>query len=119
MQLGEINQRWILGGCTLVLTIATFFGGTIISSQQSQIDNNSQKIWQLSSTAVTENKLNTQIQQVTDYINVRVQSLESQQREILRQLTISIEDNKEAQQQTRESLESIRQSLAEKADREF
>ena len=88
------------------------------ASQQKQIDNNTAKIWEIQSTAVTEDKLDRQLSQVKEYIDVRMQSIESSQREITRQLSVLVSDSKESQQETRESLESIREALAEKADRE-
>lgn len=109
--LSEANQRWALGGATIIVTLSLALGGTILNSQQTQIEKNQEKIWQIQSTAVTDDKLNRQIQQVQDYIDVRIQSLESSQREMARQLTILVEDTKEYRDETRDSLESIRTSL--------
>ncbi len=111
--LSESNRTWVLYGSSIVLTLCLGLGGTILSSQQSQINKNQDKIWSLQSTAVTDDKLDRQIKQVQDYIDVRIQSLESSQREMARQLTILVEDSKESRKETRESLEDIRTSLIE------
>lgn len=115
--ISESNQKWILSGAAIVLTLLTSLGGMVASSQQSQIDKNQERIWGLQSTAVTEDKLDRQIKQVQDYIDVRIQSLESSQREMARQLTILVNDTKESRQETRETLEVIRDELSNKEDR--
>lgn len=109
--LSESNQRWALGGASIILTLTLALGGALLSSQQTQIEKNQEKIWELQSTAVTDDKLNRQIQQVQDYIDVRIQSLESSQREMARQLTVLVNDSKESRKETREALEDIRQNL--------
>ncbi len=107
----DSNQKWVLGGATIIITLTLSLGGMVASTQQSQIKNNQEKIWQLQSTAVTDDKLDRQIKQVQDYIDVRIQSLESSQREMARQLTILVEDTKESRKETRDALEDIRTSL--------
>ncbi len=114
--LSESNQRWILSGAGIIVTIVLTLGGMVASSQQSQIDKNQERIWSLQSTAVTEDKLDRQIKQVQDYIDVRIQSLESSQRSMATQISILVEDSKEARKETREALESIRDSLASRSD---
>lgn len=109
--LSESNQKWTLTGASIILTISLTLGGIILSSQQSQIKDNQERIWNLQSTAVTDDKLNRQIQQVQDYIDVRIQSLESSQREMARQLTVLVNDSKESRKETREALEDIRNHL--------
>lgn len=110
-QLSEFNQKWVLSGASIVITVSLFFGGTILKSHQAQIEKNQEKIWNLQSTAVTDDKLNRQIQQVQDYIDVRIQSLESSQREMARQLTVLVNDTKEARKEVRQSLDEIRSNL--------
>lgn len=109
--LTESNQRWALTGASIIITISLSLGGIILSSQQSQIKDNQERIWSLQSTAVTDDKLNRQIQQVQDYIDVRIQSLESSQREMARQLTVLVNDTKESRKETRDALEDIRKHL--------
>lgn len=109
--LSESNQKWILGGAAILLTAVTSIGSMVASSQQEQIKQNQERIWSIQSTAVTEDKLDRQIKQVQDYIDVRVQSLESSQREISRQLTILVNDSKDARKETRKSLEEIRSHI--------
>lgn len=109
--LSESNQKWVLTGASIVITLSLSLGGIILSTQQKQIENNQEKIWSLQSTAVTDDKLNRQIQQVQDYIDVRIQSLESSQREMARQLTVLVDDSKESRKETREALEDIRANL--------
>lgn len=104
MPYGEINRQWILSGAGILLTLAIFLGGIIVSSLQSQIDSNQERIYKLSSEAVTDERLDRQISQVTDYIDVRIQSLEAQQRETTRQLTILVEDNKKFQKEMRQAM---------------
>jgi uncharacterized protein YegL len=99
--LPENNRAWILGGGAALLTVILSLGGIISSNLQSQIDTNQERIYRITSTAVTDERLDRQIRQVTDYIDVRIQSLEAQQREIYRQLTILIEDTKEFQKEFR------------------
>lgn len=89
----ENNRHWILGGAAVVITIVLSLGGVITSSLQSQINNNQERIYHINSTAVTDERLDRQIKQVTDYIHVRIQSLESQQREMGKQLLVN--DTKE------------------------
>lgn len=107
----EINQRWILSGAGIILVIITFLGGMVSSTQQEQIKQNQERIWSLQSTAVTDDKLDRQIKQVQDYIDVRIQSLESSQREMSRQLTVLVNDTKESRQETRKALEDIREHM--------
>jgi uncharacterized protein YegL len=99
--LPENNRAWILGGGAALLTVMLSLGGIISSNLQSQIDTNQERIYRIASTAVTDERLDRQIRQVTDYIDVRIQSLEAQQREIYRQLTILVEDTKEFQKEFR------------------
>lgn len=114
--LSDSNQKWILGGATLLVTLTLSLGGMVTSSQQAQIDKNQERIWSLQSTAVTEDKLDRQIKQVQDYIDVRIQSLESSQRSMATQISILVEDSKEGRKETRDALESIRESLASRSD---
>ncbi len=98
------NRAWILGGAGVVITVVLSLGGIITNSLQSQINTNQARIYEINSKAVTNERLDRQIKQVTDYIDVRVQSLESQQREINRQLTVLVSDNKDFQKEVREAL---------------
>lgn len=102
--LPENNRAWIIGGAGVVITIVLSLGGIITNSLQSQINTNQARIYEINSKAVTNERLDRQIKQVTDYIDVRVQSLEAQQREISRQLTVLVEDNKSFQKEMREAL---------------
>lgn len=102
--LSNSNRQWVLGGATIILGIVMGLGGIVASNLQSQIDSNQERIYSINSKAVTDERLDRQIQQVTDYIDVRIQSLEAQQREISRQLTILVEDSKEFQNDMRERI---------------
>src|SRR5690606_32608286 len=112
--LPDMNQKWILGGATIIVSVMTFLGGMVASSHQAQIDKNQERIWQIQSTAVTDDKLNQQIRQVQDYIDIRVQALETSQREIARQLNVLVNDQKQYQESMRETFESIRRNLDNK-----
>lgn len=114
MNVGELNLKWI----AIALPALLVLGGWTWQSQQTQIDILDNKVWELQSNMVTENKLNVQIQQITEYINVRVSSLEDQQRETNRQLQILSDDVKASTRESRETMMVIREALAEKADRE-
>lgn len=98
------NRQWILGGAAVIITVVVSLGGIITTNLQSQIESNQERIYTITSTAVTDERLDRQIKQVTDYIDVRIQSLESQQREMSRQLTILIEDTKEFRKEIREDI---------------
>lgn len=100
----DSNRQWILGGGALVLTIVMSLGGIVANNLQSQIDSNQERIYSINSKAVTDERLDRQIQQVTDYIDVRIQSLEAQQREMARQLTILVEDSKKFQSEMRDRI---------------
>jgi uncharacterized membrane protein YhiD involved in acid resistance len=102
--LPDNNRTWILGGAGVVVTIMLSLGGIIANNLQSQIDRNQERIYHINSTAVTDERLDRQIKQVTDYIDVRIQSLESQQREMSRQITILVEDTREFRREFRESI---------------
>lgn len=104
--LSENNREWVLGGAALIVTIVVFLGGVITKNLQDQINSNQERIYRINSTAVTDERLDRQIKQVTDYIDVRIQSLESQQREMSRQLTVLVEDSKKFRQEFRNSIES-------------
>lgn len=104
--LSDSNRQWVLGGGALVLTIVMSLGGIVSNSLQSQIDSNQERIYSINSKAVTDERLDRQIQQVTDYIDVRIQSLEAQQREMARQLTILVEDSKQFQSEMRDRINS-------------
>lgn len=102
--LPDNNRAWVLGGAGVVVTIMLSLGGIIANNLQAQIDRNQERIYHINSTAVTDERLDRQIKQVTDYIDVRIQSLESQQREISRQITILVEDTREFRREFRESI---------------
>jgi len=99
--LPDNNRAWVLGGGGAILTIMLSLGGIIANNLQSQIDKNQERIYHINSTAVTDERLDRQIKQVTDYIDVRIQSLETQQREMSRQLTVLVSDTKEFQREVR------------------
>lgn len=102
--LPDNNRAWVLGGGGAILTIMLSLGGIITNNLQSQIDKNQERIYHINSTAVTDERLDRQIKQVTDYIDVRIQSLETQQREMSRQLAILVSDTKEFQREVRSLL---------------
>jgi len=111
-KLSEQNRVWLFWTSTTILSIVMGIGGLVYQMQQKQIETNTSKIWQIQSTAVTEDKLDRQLSQMKVYIDVRMQSLESSQREMTRQLTILVADSKEAQSENRKALENIGQTLS-------
>jgi len=97
----ENNAQWVLGGSAVLVTVLLSLGGIITSNLQNQIDSNQERIYSITSTAVTDEGLDRQIKQVTDYIDVRIQSLEAQQREISKQLTVLVSDSKDFRDEIR------------------
>ena len=107
----ETNRIWLFSTSAVVLTIGMGFGGIIYSSLQNQIEDNSSRIWAIKSTAVTEDKLDRQVNQVKEYIDVRIQSIEGSQREIARQLNVLSKDVKSSYESTMVLMEKINNNL--------
>lgn len=116
--LSEQNRHWFFWTVGALMTIFIGIIGTLGTSLQKQIDTNTSNIWEVRSTAVTEDKLDRQMSQVKEYIDIKFQSIEVSQRETTRQLAILISDLKSSQNNTREELTAIREVLSEKADRD-
>lgn len=102
--MADHNRQWILAIGGVMVTIFLGVGAFIGKGLQSQIDYNRDKIYEVKSTSVSQERLDAQIQNVMDYIDVRIQSLETQQIETNRQLTILVEDTKDFRDFVRENL---------------
>ncbi|MBG23764.1 MAG: hypothetical protein CMF22_10615 [Idiomarinaceae bacterium] len=102
--LADHNRQWVIAVGGIIVTIFLGVGAFVGKGLQSQIDYNRDKIYEVKSTSVSQERLDAQIQNVMDYIDVRIQSLESQQREISRQLTILVEDTKEFRSYVRDNV---------------
>ena len=107
----ENNAQWVLGGSAVLVTVLLSLGGIITSNLQNQIEDNSSRIWAIQSTAVTGDKLNRQVNQVKEYIDVRIQSIEASQREIARQLNVLSKDVKSSYESTMVLMEKINNNL--------
>lgn len=102
--LAETNRQWVLTIGGVLVTIFLGVGAFVANGLQSQVDYNRDKIYEVKSTSVSQERLDAQIQNVMDYIDVRIQSLESQQIETNRQLTILVEDTRDFRDFVRENL---------------
>ncbi len=97
------NPQWLTWGLSSIMALGMTLGGYLYSSQQSQIDRLEDKIYEQTRVSVTDEKLQRSLDGVTRYIDVRVQSMETSQRETTRQLQVLIEDNKAFRKEMREA----------------
>lgn len=103
-ELSDKNMTWITWAIGALLAVSTTLGGILYSSQQAQISKLEDKIYSQSIVAVTDEKLDRAMEGMTRYIDVRIQNIESSQREASRQQEVLISDIKEFRKEMREAL---------------
>lgn len=109
--LSEANQKLIFWLATASITL---FGvlGTIydsgiqsqFSSQQIQIDDNRNKIWEQQRVAVTEDSLTRRLADVMLVVDSRIEGIQSLQKEQSRQLELLIQSQSAFQRDVRDAL---------------
>ncbi len=100
----ESNRQWVTWGLSSIMALGMTLGGYLYTSQQSQIDRLEDKIYEQTRISVTEEKLDKAMDRTIRYIDIRVQNIETSQRETSRQLQVLIEDNKAFRKEMRETL---------------
>lgn len=102
--MGEINQKWITTALTILVSAATSIGAMLWNSQQKQIEQLQDRVYEQQRVAVTESKLNREIERVIQIVDLKLSSIETAQTETGKQLAILIDQQREFQKEVRERL---------------
>lgn len=100
--MGEMTQKWVSLILSLLVPAALGIGTMLYNSQQDQIDRLQDQVWEQQRVNVTEDKLNREIERVIQIVDLKLSSIETQQREISNQLAIALEQNREFQREVRD-----------------
>ena len=102
--LGEVNQKWITTALTILVSAATSIGAMLYNSQQKQIEQLQDRVYEQQRVTVTENKLNREIERVIQIVDLKLSSIETAQREIGKQLAVMGDQQREFQKEVRKRL---------------
>lgn len=102
--ISESNQKWISLILSLLVPMSIGIGTMLYNSQQGQIEKLQDQIWEQQRVNVTEDKLNREIERVIQIVDLKLSSIETQQREIGKQLAVYMEQQQEFQTEMRERL---------------
>lgn len=101
---GNNNQKWISLILSLLVPLSLGIGTMLYNSQQDQIDKLQDQVWEQQRVNVTEDKLNREIERVIQIVDLKLSSIETQQREIGKQLAVYMDQQKEFQKEMRERM---------------
>lgn len=102
--LGEVNQKWITAILAILVSAATSIGAMLYNSQQKQIEQLQDRVYEQQRVTVTEKKLNREIERVIQIVDLKLSSIETAQREIGKQIAVLSDQQMEFQKEMRDRL---------------
>lgn len=102
--LGEVNQKWITTFLVVIVSATTSIGTMLYNSQQKQIEQLQDRVYEQQRVAVTEDKLNREIERVIQIVDLKLSSIETAQREIGKQIAVLSDQQTEFQKDMRSRL---------------
>lgn len=114
MNLGEINQKWIMGLGTIIVTFMIGVGTPAYNSIQSRMDTQQMdinevknRVWEQQRLYVTEERLSRRLSEILQIVDTKISGINELQKDTSNQLQILIKNNSDFQNEVRQVLMNI------------